>query len=42
MNCSLKWLLKHEALDELLIPVLDRELTALDGVELVTLPTWCL
>ena len=28
---------QHEALDELLIPVLDRELTALDGVELATL-----
>ena len=30
---------QHEALDELLIPVLDRELTALDGVELATLTT---
>ena len=28
---------QHEALDELLIPVLDRELSALDGVELATL-----
>ena len=27
----------HEALDTLLIPVLDRELSALDGVELATL-----
>ena len=27
----------HEALDALLIPVLDRELSALDGVELATL-----
>ena len=28
---------QHDALDELLIPVLDRELNALDGVELATL-----
>ncbi|MFT4020408.1 MAG: transcription antitermination factor NusB [Acinetobacter sp.] len=28
---------EHEALDELLIPVLDREISALDGVELATL-----
>lgn len=27
----------HEALDALLVPVLDRELSALDGVELATL-----
>jgi N utilization substance protein B len=28
---------EHETLDELLIPVLDREIDALDGVELATL-----